>query len=282
MTEFIYGHWAIMECLRAARRKVDQLLLTESVEEKGIVNEIVSAARERNVNVKRVAKRIIDDIADNANHQNMALRVSDYPYATLESVLDGGQKRGEKPFILILDLLKDPQNVGVLMRVADAVGVHGIVMQERRSVAITPAVVNSSSGAVEHLRIVQVTNLVNAMKELKTADVWMIGLDVGPNVPAIDKTDLNMALALVLGSEGEGLRRLVRDTCDLLLSLPMRGSVASLNVATVGSVALYAAWQARGWQGWAHAGGVTTSTTTNAVNSTATLTAAEAERPKER
>ncbi len=253
MTEFIYGHWPIMETLRAGRRKYEQLLLTETVEEKGIVAEILNTANERNVRVRRVARRIIDDLAHGANHQNMVLRVSDYPYSDIEGVLDLAARRGEKPFILLLDLLKDPQNVGVLMRVADAVGIHGVVMQERRSVAITPAVVNASSGAVEHLQIVQVTNLVQSMKDLKQADVWMVGLDVGPNVPPIDKTDLNMSLGLVLGSEGEGMRRLVSDTCDLLLSLPMRGSVASLNVATVGSVALYAAWQARGWQGWAHA-----------------------------
>lgn len=253
MTEFIYGHWPIMETLRAGRRKYEQLLLTETVEEKGIVAEILNTANERNVRVRRVARRIIDDLANGANHQNMVLRVSDYPYSDIEGVLALAAKRDEKPFILLLDLLKDPQNVGVLMRVADAVGVHGVVLQERRSVAITPAVVNASSGAVEHLQIVQVTNLVQSMKDLKQADVWMVGLDVGPNVPPIDKTDLNMSLGLVLGSEGEGLRRLVRDTCDLLLALPMRGSVASLNVATTGAVALYAAWQARGWQGWAHA-----------------------------
>jgi 23S rRNA (guanosine2251-2'-O)-methyltransferase len=114
-------------------------------------------------------------------------------------------------------------------------------------------VVNASSGAVEHLQVVQVTNLVQAMKELKEQDVWLVGLDIGPNVPPLDKADLNIPIGLVLGSEGEGMRRLVRDTCDLLVCLPMRGRVASLNVATVGSVALYAAWQARGWTGWAHA-----------------------------
>lgn len=253
MPEFIYGHWAVMETLRAGRRQIEHLLLTETTEEKGLVAEILSTAQERGVKVKRVPRRIIDDVAGGANHQNMALRVGPYPYADLEDVLDVGVKRGEKPFILLLDLLKDPQNVGVLLRVADAVGVHGVIIQERRSVAVTPAVVNASSGAVEHLQIVQVTNLVQTMKDLKSQDVWMVGLDIGPNVPPIDKTDLNMALGIVLGSEGEGMRRLVRDTCDLLVALPMRGSVASLNVATVGSVALYAAWQARGWQGWAHA-----------------------------
>ena len=251
--EFIYGHWAVMEALRAGRRQIDQLLVTETIETKGMVAEILATAAERGVSVRRVPRRIIDDLAQGANHQNMALRVNGYPYANVDDVLSLAQKRDEKPFILLLDLLKDPQNVGSLLRVADAVGVHGVIMQERRGVAVTPSVVNASSGAVEHLNIVQVTNLVQAMRDLKSQDVWMVGLDIGQNVAPIDKTDLNMSIGLVLGSEGEGLRRLVRDTCDLLLVLPMRGSVASLNVATTGAVALYAAWQARGWQGWAHA-----------------------------
>src|SRR5690606_1347626 len=238
MTEFIYGHWAIMGTLRAGRRQMEQLLLTGTVEEKGLVAEILNTAQERNVKVRRVPRRIIDDLANGANHPDMALRVGEYPYADIEDVLALAQKRNEKPFILLLDLLKDPQNVGVLLRVADAVGVHGVILQERRSVSITPSVVNASSGAVEHLQIVQVTNLAQTMKDLKSQDVWMVGLDMGPNVPPMDKTDLNMSLGLVLGSEGEGMRRLVRDSCDLLLCPPMRGMVASLNVATVGSVAL--------------------------------------------
>ncbi|MBK8031428.1 MAG: 23S rRNA (guanosine(2251)-2'-O)-methyltransferase RlmB [Anaerolineae bacterium] len=253
MSEFLYGHWAIMETLRAGRRQCEQLVITETVEEKGIVAEIIGVANERGVKVKKVQRRIIDDLAQGANHQNMALRASPYPYVEVPQVLELGKTRGEKPFILLLDLLKDPQNVGVLMRVADAVGIHGVILQDRRGVDVTPAVVNASSGAVEHLQIVRVTNLVQTMRDLKEQDVWMVGLDIGPNVPPIDKTDLNMSIGIVLGSEGEGMRRLVRDTCDLLLALPMRGAVASLNVATVGSVALYAAWQARGWQGWAHA-----------------------------
>lgn len=254
MAEFIFGHWAIMESLRAGRRQFEQLLLTDTVEEKGLVGEITTTAQDRGVKIKRVPRRIIDDLANGANHQNMVLRVSPYPYVDLEDVLDVAVKREEKPFLLLLDLLKDPQNVGVLLRIADAVGIHGVIIQERRSVAVTPAVVNASSGAVEHLQVVQVTNLVQTMKDLKSQDIWMVGLDIGPNVPPIDRTDLNMPIGIVLGSEGEGMRRLVRDTCDILVCLPMRGTVASLNVATVGSIALYAAWQARGWSGWAHAG----------------------------
>lgn len=253
MPEFLYGLWPIMEAMRAERRQPDQLVLTERLEERGQVAKIIEMAQEKGIPVKRVNKRILDDIAGSGNHQGMALRVSPYPYVEVEDILKVGEQRGEKPFILILDLLKDPQNVGSLVRVADAVGIHGIIMQDRRSVGVTNSVVAASSGAVEHLNVAQVTNLVNTMKQLKENDVWIIGMDVGPNIPPLDKTDLNISLGMVMGSEGEGMRRLVRDTCDLLVTLPMRGQVGSLNVATAGSIALYAAWQARNWQGWAHA-----------------------------
>lgn len=253
MPEFVYGRWPVMETIRAGRRQIEHLLLTDRLDERGIVAEILSVAQDHSIPVRRVQKRILDDIADEGNHQGMALRVGPYPYVELDDLLQVAAERNEKPFILLLDLLKDPQNVGGLLRVADAVGVHGVVIQDRRSVSVTPAVVGASSGAVEHLKVAQVTNLVSAMKDLKDNDVWLVGLDIGPNVPPLDRTDLNIALGLVMGSEGEGMRRLVRDTCDLRVTLPMRGRVGSLNVATAGSVALYAAWQARGWQGWAHA-----------------------------
>ena len=253
MPEFLYGHWAVFEAMRAGRRSMEALMIHERAEKRGAVGEAMGMAEELNVPVQRVQRRILNDLADNGNHQGLVLRVGPYPYCDLEDILTLAARRGERPFILLLDLLKDPQNVGSLIRVGDAVGLHGIVIQERRSVAVTPAVVNASSGAVEHAHVAQVTNLVNAMKELKEQDVWLVGLDVGPNIPPLDKTDLNMSLGLVMGSEGEGLRRLVRDTCDLLLTLPMRGEVGSLNVATAGAIALYSAWSARGWEGWAHA-----------------------------
>ena len=253
MPEFLYGHWAVIEAMRSGRRRLDALMVHERAERRGSVGETMSMAEELNVPIQRVQRRILDDLANRGNHQGLVMRVGPYPYCHLEDILDTAVKRREKPFILLLDLLKDPQNVGALIRVSDAVGVHGIVIQERRSVAVTPSVVKASSGAVEHIHVAQVTNLVNAMRELKSQDIWLVGLDVGPNIPALDKTDLSMALGLVMGSEGEGPRRLVRDTCDLLLTLPMRGKVGSLNVATAGAVALYSAWGARAWEGWVHA-----------------------------
>ncbi|NPV67269.1 MAG: 23S rRNA (guanosine(2251)-2'-O)-methyltransferase RlmB [Anaerolineae bacterium] len=251
MSEFLYGRWPVLESLRANRRHFEQLLLLETVEEKGPILEIISTAEARGVGIRRVPRRVIDDLAKGANHQGVVLRCGPYPYATLRDLLDTSVLRHERNFFLALDLLQDPQNVGSLLRIADAVGLHGVILQERRGVGVTEAVVSASSGAVEHLLVAQVGNLVSALKELKDNDVWIVGLDIGPNIQPLDRVDLNINLCFVLGGEGDGMRRLVRDTCDLLVTLPMRGHVESLNVATAGSIALYAAWQARGWQGWA-------------------------------
>lgn len=249
-SQLLYGHWSVMEAMRAQRRPLEQLLLTEGVGERGKLSDILQLARSRGLKVRRIPRGIMDDITNNARHQHTALRVGPYPYVELEDILHNADVRGERPFLLMLDLVKDPQNVGVLLRIADSVGIHGIVLQERRSVGITPAVISSSSGAAEHLNIARVTNLVQTMRELRDAGVWLVGLDTGKMLPPLDAVDLNVPLGIVLGSEGEGMRRLVRESCDVLATLPMRGKVASLNVATVGSIALYNAWNARSWEGW--------------------------------
>jgi 23S rRNA (guanosine2251-2'-O)-methyltransferase len=253
MPEYLYGLWPAIECLQAERRQVESVIISDNLDSKGRIGDLIGIAQNRGINVQRANKRILDDLANGANHQGVVLRTGKYPYTDFEDLLEVPAQRGEKPFFLVLDLLKDPQNVGALLRVADAVGIHGVILQERRGVGVTASVSAASSGAVEHLHVSQVTNLVNTMKDMKENDIWLVGMDVGPNVPALDKTDLNMALGLVMGSEGDGMRRLVRDTCDLLVTLPMRGKVGSLNVATAGSIALYSAWQARSWEGWAHA-----------------------------
>jgi 23S rRNA (guanosine2251-2'-O)-methyltransferase len=177
------------------------------------------------------------------------LECSSYRYASVDQLLGLAQERSEAPLILLLDLVQDVHNVGALLRTAEAVGVHGVILQERRAAGVTPAVVNASSGAVEHLLIAQEINLVRVMESLKTADIWMAGLDLGDDAIRYDRADLRGALGLVVGSEGKGLRRLVRRTCDFIIYLPMQGKIASLNASVAGSVALYAAWQARHFNG---------------------------------
>jgi 23S rRNA (guanosine2251-2'-O)-methyltransferase len=192
MPEYIYGHWPVMEVLRSKRRRLEQLLIAERAEERGVTGEIMQIAKARDMPIRRVPEGILDDLARGGNHQSTIARVGEYPYVDVEDILQAAEQRRERPFLLLLDLLKDPQNVGVLLRIADAVGVHGVILQERRGVGVTPAVVNASSGAVEHLAIAQVTNLVSTMKELKKSEIWLVGMELGPELLPLDKADLNL------------------------------------------------------------------------------------------
>jgi 23S rRNA (guanosine2251-2'-O)-methyltransferase len=210
--------------------------------------EIVREAKARQLPVETTPRRWLDDQTHGANHQGVVLEAGGYPYIEVEDILALAAERGEPPMLLLLDLLQDVQNVGTLLRTAEAVGVQGAILQERRAAEITPAVVSASSGAVEHLLIAQVTNLAQTIDTLKKADVWIAGLDVGADATRYDQANLRGALGLVVGSEGSGLRRLVREKCDFIISLPMRGRVETLNAAIAGSIALYAAWQARGFR----------------------------------
>jgi 23S rRNA (guanosine2251-2'-O)-methyltransferase len=244
MRELLYGRNAVRECLRAGRRRVYKVLLAGGVRESGIVAEILDAARERGVASQRVERQQLDGLGD-VNHQGVAAEVGAYPYSDPEAMLRAAEERGEPPLLLLLDCLQDPQNFGALLRTAEAVGVHGVIVPKRRAVAVTPAVVNASAGAVEHLLVARVTNLVQAMDRLKAADVWGVGLEDVPEAQLYHQAALNMPLALVVGSEGEGIRRLVREQCDFLINLPMRGRIGSLNASVAGSIALYEIWRQR-------------------------------------
>lgn len=246
MREILFGRNAVRECLRAGRRKVYRLLIAEGVRETDVLGEIVRLAERARVPIKHVPRDSVDQIAQSGGAQGVALEADDYPYADPGDILALAQSRGEPPFVLLLDLLQDPQNVGTLLRTAEAVGVHGVVLQERRSAEITPAVANASAGAVEHLLIARETNLVRVMETLKAEGMWLAGLETTGG-ERIDRANLKGPLGLVVGSEGEGLRRLVRERCDFLVSLPMRGKIESLNAATAGAIALYRVWEARGF-----------------------------------
>ncbi|MCX7839999.1 MAG: 23S rRNA (guanosine(2251)-2'-O)-methyltransferase RlmB [Anaerolineae bacterium] len=172
-------------------------------------------------------------------------RVGEYKYADIEEVLAVAHTRGEPAFLLMLDAVQDPQNFGTLLRTAEAVGIHGVVIAERRAVGVTPAVIKASAGAVHHLKIARVTNLARTIEAFKRANVWIVGVENVSEAKDVAEMDYTLPLALVLGSEGAGLSRLVRDKCDFLVRLPMWGKVSSLNVAVAGSIVLYAAKQQR-------------------------------------
>jgi 23S rRNA (guanosine2251-2'-O)-methyltransferase len=244
MREFIFGRNPVFEALRAGRRFPFRLLVAEGVQEKGRLADILKISGQKKVLLERRARQTLNQYGE--NHQGVVLETSGYPYSNLADMLELAEKRGEPPFLLILDALQDPQNLGTLLRTAEVVGVHGVLLPLRQTATVTPAVVSASSGASEHLLVAQV-NLAQAIREIKQAGVWVIGLESDENAQSVEKVRLDGPLALVVGSEGEGMRLLVRDSCDLLMRLPMRGRIDSLNAAVAGSIALYLAWQARGF-----------------------------------
>jgi 23S rRNA (guanosine2251-2'-O)-methyltransferase len=244
MIEWLYGRNAIYEALQARRRHFFRLHLARGTEEKGHLAEIIRMATEFKLPIERVPRDNLDPLGK--GHQGVALEASSYPYCGLVDILQLAARRNEPAFLLILDVLQDPQNLGTLIRTAEAVGVHGILLPFRHTATVTPAVVNASAGATEHLMFAQL-NLAQAIQQLKEENIWIIGLDAGNEALPLDKVRLEGALALVIGGEGSGMRKLVRKSCDILMRLPMRGRVESLNAAVAGSVALYFAWQKRGF-----------------------------------
>jgi 23S rRNA (guanosine2251-2'-O)-methyltransferase len=244
--EILYGRQPVRETLRAGRRQVFKLLLAGGVKPTGIVADILSRAEHAGIPVQIVDRRELEKLGGEVHHQGLAAEVSGYRYVDLEALLDAAGQTAQPPFLLLLDHIQDPQNLGSLLRTAEAVGIHGVVIPGRRATGVTPAAVRASAGAAEHARVAQVTNLVRAMAWLKGEGVWLAGLEARAGAQLYTEADLSGPLGLVVGSEGQGLARLVRETCDFLLRLPMHGHVESLNAAVAGAVALYEARRQRG------------------------------------
>ncbi len=238
MKEYIYSRNAVYETLRAKRRQPIRLLIADKIQEKGHLSDILELAKERKVPVDRVPRQNLDSITP--QHQGVILEAGHYPYVDISDILDNATAKNEPLFVLLLDSLQDPQNFGTLLRTAEAVGIHGIVLPLAHTVEVTPAVVNASSGASEHLLITQ-SNLVQAITAFKEAGAWVVGLDESPRSQTPDQVRLDGGLAVVVGSEGDGIRQLVRQKCDFMLRLPMRGQIESLNASVAGSIVLYLA-----------------------------------------
>lgn len=234
--EWLYGRQAVREVLRAGRRPVFLLRVARGAQEHGVLAEIMTLARRKELRVEVVARDGLDRLG--GNHQGVAVQAGEYPLVEFSDLLAECEQAGPAVLLLILDQIQDPQNLASLLRTAEAAAVTGVVLPFRRAAGITPAVVNASAGAVEHLRIAQ-SNLAQAIEELKRRGIWVAGLDASPDARPLFDADLTGPTAWVIGSEGEGLRPLVRKSCDVLYSLPMRGNIASLNAAVAGSIALY-------------------------------------------
>lgn len=248
MSELLYGRRAVLEALRAQRRRIYRLWLegTKEPQRTGIIGEIWQRADDASIPTRTIKGGLFEKLASrNANTQGVALEVGNYPYAEFDDCLARAKEREEAPFLLLLDHLQDPQNLGTLFRTAEAMGIHGVIIPDRRAAGVTPAVSNASAGAVEHLLVAQVTNLNRTIEALKAANVWVAGLDSVPDALPLAKANLDGALAIVVGSEGEGLSRLTRERCDFLIQLPMHGKIESLNASVAGSIVLHAARAAR-------------------------------------
>lgn len=243
--QILYGRHAVHEALRARRRRFYTLSLLAGVKRTGVIAETVQLAQDAGCRIQEVDKPQLARLLPDVNHQGVVLEASPYPYVQLRDALTLAKERDEPPWLLVLDHLEDPQNIGTLLRTAEALGVHGVVLPDRRAASITAAVCNASSGAVEHLLVAEVTNIARTQQELKQQGVWIVGLDDRPEAQDLVRSDLSGPLALVVGAEGSGLSRLVRETCDWLVRIPMVGKTGSLNAAVAGSAALVVVSSAR-------------------------------------
>lgn len=236
MKEWIIGRNPVMEVLQAKRRQVFRLLFAAGLEDKGRILELRKMAQARKIPIETVSRDRLNNLGENP--QGVAAEVSGYPYVDISDIIANARSKNEDLFVLVLDVIQNPQNLGTLLRSAEAAGMHGVIIPQHRSAEITTAVVSASSGASEHLLVAQ-SNLARALEDLKKADAWVVGLEGGEGAQSVEKVPLSGPIALVVGNEGEGMRQLVRDSCDFLLALPMKGKIESLNAAVAGSIVIY-------------------------------------------
>ncbi|MCB8815651.1 23S rRNA (guanosine(2251)-2'-O)-methyltransferase RlmB [Desulfosporosinus sp. SRJS8] len=233
--EMVYGKNPVVELLKSGKPVNKVLLVTEGAGSRN--QEIISLLHERNIPYQFVDRQTLDRLTNRERHQGMLAYVAAREYASIEDILALAEERQEAPFILMLDEIEDPHNLGALLRTVDAVGAHGVIIPKRRSVALTGTVAKTSAGAVEHVRVARVSNLVQTLNDLKKKGCWVSGAEAGGKDAF--KADLTGPRVIVIGSEGKGISRLLRENCDEIVSLPMKGTITSLNASVAGSVMLY-------------------------------------------
>ncbi|MDF2925307.1 MAG: methyltransferase [Paenibacillaceae bacterium] len=242
MDDFIGGKHSVMEALRSGR-SVNKIWIGENAQ-KHLIGPILAEAKNAGVIVQTVDKRKLDQMAGDIAHQGVVAQVAPYDYVEVEELLARAQAKGEAPFLIILDEIEDPHNLGSILRTADCAGVHGIIIPKRRSVGLTATVSKISAGAVEYVPVAKVTNLAQTIEALKEAGVWVVGADVHTDKMLYD-VDFTMPLAIVIGNEGKGMGRLVKESCDFNVKLPMSGRINSLNASVAASIFMYEAVRQR-------------------------------------
>lgn len=245
MSEVIIGRNAVLEALKSDR-EIEKITVAKGAE--GSVKQIVAKAKDKKIPLYYSEKSRMDKAADGGAHQGVIAVVSDYQYSTVDDILALAEKRGEKPFVIILDGLEDPHNLGAIMRTAECAGAHGIIIPKRRSVSVTETVAKTSAGAVEYMPCARVTNIGRTIDELKDRGLWIGAVDMGDTY--YYQQDLTGSIGLVIGGEGSGVSRLVKDKCDFVVSIPMKGRITSLNASNAASILMYEVVKQRmnGWK----------------------------------
>lgn len=244
MADTIIGRNAVMEALKSDR-EIEKLIVGKGAE--GSIKKIIGMAKDKRIPIHYSDKAALERIAGSKTHQGVVAQVSQYTYCEIEDILERAKQRGEDPFLIILDNLEDPHNLGAIMRTAECCGAHGIVIPKRRSVGITETVAKASAGAVEHMLCAKVPNIGQTIDRLKDQGVWVAACDMDGK--HYIRQDLTGKLALVIGSEGAGISRLVREKCDFVVSIPMKGKITSLNASNAAAILMYEVVRQRDGQG---------------------------------
>lgn len=232
--EVVAGRNPVMEVLNG-ERNVERVFVADGAE--GSISKIVAVAREQGIIVDFVPKEKIDAMAPSAKHQGVVAKVSAYEYASMDDVFEKARLSGEDPFFILLDEITDPHNLGAIIRTAECVGAHGVIIPKRRACSLTQTVALSAAGAIERMPVVQVTNLSRTIEDLKKQGIWIAAADMdGENYM---KANLTGPIAIVIGNEGKGVSRLVKEKCDFVLSIPMKGTINSLNASNAAAVLMY-------------------------------------------
>ena len=237
----LIGRNAVREAVKSGR-SIDRILV--SSEQDGSLKEIVRLARDQKLVIREVERRKLDELCmpfghggKTANHQGIVAYAAGMEYCSIADILSAAKERGEEPFVIVLDGVEDPHNLGSIIRSAECAGAHGVIIGKRRSASVTAAAVKAAAGATAYMRVARVVNVSGALEELKRAGLWVAGADMDGT--PMDKQGLNGALALVIGGEGGGLTKLVKETCDFLVSIPMRGQINSLNASVAAAVLMF-------------------------------------------
>lgn len=240
--DVLVGRNAVTEALKSGRG-INKLWIA-SGDREGSVAEIAALAKERSIVVQYVERAKIEALAGGHRHQGVLAYVAPVPYAELEDILKAAEAKGEVPFLVLLDELEDPHNLGALLRTADATGVHGILIPKRRSVSLNATVAKTSAGAVEYVPVARIGNIAQTLKKLKEKGFWVAGADMDGE-KAYYEADLTGPLVLVVGSEGKGMSRLTKEACDFIVRMPMVGRINSLNASVAGSILMYESMRQR-------------------------------------